>query len=79
MWRNDDGLTHRIVADDGSFDTGNLPAGATSSMVQPSAGGYHCLIHPSMVGSIGPAGGGTGGGGDSGAGGEELPYALGGR
>ena len=29
MWRNDDGLTHRIVADNGSFDTGNLVAGAT--------------------------------------------------
>ena len=54
-WRNDDGVTHRIVANDGSFDTGNLLAGATSSMVQPSAGGvnYHCSIHlTTMFGSI---------------------------
>jgi hypothetical protein len=57
MWRNDDGFTHRIVADDGSFDTGNLVAGAASEMIQPSAGGYHCSIHPSMVGSIGEAAG----------------------
>ena len=78
MWRNDDGFTHRIVADDGSFDTGNLLTGATSSMVQPPAGGYHCSIHPTMVGSIGPAGEGTDGGGDTGAG-DGGPYALGGR
>jgi plastocyanin len=55
VWRNDDGVTHRIVANDGPFDTGNLLAGATSSMVQPPAGGlnYHCSIHPTtMFGSI---------------------------
>jgi plastocyanin len=54
VWRNDHGFTHRIVADDGSFDTGNLVGGATSSMAQPPAGGvdYHCSIHPTMVGSI---------------------------
>ena len=51
VWRNDDGVTHRIVANDGSFDTGNLLAGATSSMVQPPAGGgnYHCSIHPTTM------------------------------
>ena len=73
-WRNDDGLTHRIVADDGSFDTGNLVAGASSVMVQPTAGGYHCSIHPTMVGSIG---GGASGGGGSGGGGDDGPYVLG--
>ncbi len=73
MWRNDDGLTHHIVADDGSFDTGNLVAGATSTMVQPPEGGYHCSIHPTMVGSIG-GGDSTGGGG---GGGGSDPYAVG--
>ena len=29
MWRNDNGVTHRIVANDGSFDTGDIVAGAT--------------------------------------------------
>ena len=82
IWRNDDVFAHRIVADDGSFDTGNLAGGATSAEVQAPAGGvgYHCSIHPSMVGSIGSGGstnggGGTGGGG--GGGGGSDPYALG--
>jgi plastocyanin len=54
-WHNGDGVTHRIVANDGSFDTGNIAAGATSQPVTPAAAGanYHCSIHPSMVGSIG--------------------------
>ena len=59
-WRNDDGVTHRIVANDGSFDTGNVAAGATSTMVQPAPSGlnYHCEIHPTtMFGAIGGAGG----------------------
>ncbi len=34
LWRNDDGETHHIVANDGSFDTGDLAPGATSTMVQ---------------------------------------------
>ena len=62
VWRNDDGVTHRIVANDESFDTGDLVAGATSMAVQPPAGGlnYHCSIHPTtMFGSISGAGGGA--------------------
>jgi len=53
-WRNNDGTTHRIVANDGSFDTGNITPGATSQTVMASAAGvnYHCSIHPAMVGSI---------------------------
>ena len=36
VWRNDNaGVTHRIVANDGSFDTGDIVPGATSRMVQP--------------------------------------------
>ena len=31
--------THRIVANDGSFDTGNITPGATSQTVMPSAAG----------------------------------------
>lgn len=78
VWRNDDVFAHRIVADDGSFDTGNLAGGATSGIVQPPAGSidYHCSIHPTMVGSIGS--GGSSGGGNTGGGGG-TPYALGGR
>ena len=60
VWRNDDGDTHRIVANDGSFDTGDLAPSATSTMVQiPQSGlNYHCSIHPTtMFGAIGGGGG----------------------
>jgi plastocyanin len=60
VFRNDHNDTHRMVANDGSFDTGDLAAGAVSGAVQPPAGGvnYHCSIHPAMVGAIGATGGG---------------------
>jgi plastocyanin len=53
-FKNNDGITHRIVANDGSFDTGNISGGATSGSVTLSTNGtnYHCSIHPGMVGSI---------------------------
>jgi plastocyanin len=53
-WRNLDGETHRIVANDGSFDTGAIAPGATSSGVALSRGiNYHCTLHTTMVGAIG--------------------------
>jgi plastocyanin len=53
-WRNSDGVVHRIVANDNSFDTGNIGANATSAAVTvPSTGvNYHCSIHPGMVGAV---------------------------
>ncbi len=54
-WRNADPTnTHHIVADNGAFDAGVTPPGATSAAVNPGTGAvsYHCTIHPSMVGSI---------------------------
>lgn len=56
-WRNNDALVHRIVANDGSFDTGDIAPGSTSRAVQASAAGtnYHCSIHPAMIGAIGSA------------------------
>lgn len=57
VWMNRDGAVHRIVANDGSFDTGDIAPGATSRAVTPPAAGanYHCSIHPTMVGAIGAA------------------------
>ena len=53
VWHNVDDVTHRVVLNDGSVDTGNLAPGASSQpMAVPAAGGYHCAIHPVMVGSI---------------------------
>ena len=55
-WRNGDSQTHRIVANDGSFDSGDIAAGATSRNVPLSRGtNYHCALHTTMVGAIGVA------------------------
>lgn len=64
-WRNADSITHQIVQDSESgggyggggagFDTGSIPPGATSAPIAFSLAGtigYHCGIHPSMVGTL---------------------------
>jgi plastocyanin len=58
-FKNNDGIVHRIVANDGSFDTGNIAGGATSGGVtlQTNGTNYHCSIHPGMIGSINASGG----------------------
>jgi plastocyanin len=59
VWRNTDGVVHRIMLNDGSLDTGNISPGASSAELRlPTDGArYHCTIHPSMVGSINASGG----------------------
>ena len=55
VFKNNDMTTaagHHIVMDDGSADFGNLSAGATSTAKAVTAGNFHCVNHPSMVGSI---------------------------
>jgi plastocyanin len=53
VWHNVDSITHRVIMDDRSIDTGNLDPGAFSSpMVLRATGSYHCTIHPVMVGTI---------------------------
>ena len=53
VWHNVDRVTHRVVLNDRSVDTGDLPAGASSQpMTIGASGQYHCSIHPVMVGSI---------------------------
>jgi plastocyanin len=54
VWRNADGVTHRVVLNNGSLDTGDLAPGASSQPmpVNTGSGPYHCSIHPSMVGTI---------------------------
>ena len=57
VWHNIDRVTHRVVLNNGSLDTGDLAPGASSQPMSVNAGGgpYHCSIHPSMVGTIQPA------------------------
>jgi len=54
VWHNVDSITHRVVLDNGSVDTGNLAPGASSQPMTIGASGasYHCSIHPEMIGSI---------------------------
>ena len=54
IWHNIDRITHRVVLDDRSVDTGDLAPGASSQPMAIGAGGgaYHCSIHPEMVGSV---------------------------
>ncbi|HET9832774.1 MAG TPA: hypothetical protein VFP91_13715 [Vicinamibacterales bacterium] len=54
VWHNVDSITHRVVLNDQSVDTGNILPGASSQpMAIATAGGqYHCSIHPVMVGSV---------------------------
>ena len=61
VFKNSDTVTHRVVLNDGSVDTGDNPPGGTSRTVtMPAAGtNYHCSIHPGMIGSVNPASGGA--------------------
>lgn len=53
-WRNLDSTTHTVTADDGSFDSGQIPPGAEYSWTPAHAGkyAYHCSIHHFMHGEI---------------------------
>ena len=54
MFHNVGTATHRIVADDGSFDSRGLQPGGSASMGTPNVGSVriHCEIHPSMTANI---------------------------
>lgn len=56
VWHNVDTITHHVVFDDRSVDTGDLAPGAFSQpqTIPPGGGPYHCSIHPVMVGSVNP-------------------------
>src|SRR4051794_8803071 len=60
-WKNSDGVVHRIVANDNSFDTGNIGASGTSTTITVPAAGihYHCAIHPGMIGAVAGSSGTT--------------------
>lgn len=53
-WVNTDTYAHDVVADDQSFNSGNLTTGQKYSYTFTKAGTvpYYCSIHPSMKGKI---------------------------
>jgi plastocyanin len=56
VWHNLDSITHWMKQDaGGGFDTGQIAPGSTSAPITLGAAGtfgYHCNIHPSMVGTL---------------------------
>jgi len=55
MVDNQDGANHTVTANDGSFDTGNVPGNAKGMFTAPSKPGtypYKCAIHPFMTGTL---------------------------
>jgi plastocyanin len=54
VFKNNDTVTHRVVLNDGTIDTGDIAPGATSRAVTMPASGtnYHCAIHLGMIGGI---------------------------
>jgi plastocyanin len=63
VWKNTDSIAHTATQHGGGFDTGAIPAGATSKAIAITGTGalhYHCEVHPVMVGSLN--GTSTGGG-----------------
>jgi plastocyanin len=53
-WSNVSERTHTVTADDGSFDSGELPGGGTFATTAGAPGTYlyHCTIHAGMTGQV---------------------------
>jgi plastocyanin len=53
-WTNGDDRAHTATAGDGSFDTGSLGAGTSSTKAFPNEGtfSYVCELHPDMTGVV---------------------------
>ena len=54
VWTFDDnGVSHTVTADDGSFDSGRLSTGEfRRAFDQPGEIAYHCAVHARMKGTI---------------------------
>jgi plastocyanin len=53
-WTNKDTSVHAPIADDNSFDAGNIAGGASGSATLTKVGTikYHCSIHQYMTGTV---------------------------
>ena len=53
-WENKDGVPHTVSADDNSFDSGSIAAGAKYTHTFMTAGSfpYHCSFHPGMTATL---------------------------
>jgi plastocyanin len=53
-WKNDDSAVHRVVANDNSFELGDMVSGASVKRTFTSSGtfNYHCSVHSYMAGKV---------------------------
>ena len=53
-WKNNDNVAHTATANDGTWDSGTIAAGASFSRTFTTAGSfpYKCTFHPGMVGTV---------------------------
>jgi plastocyanin len=54
-WHNADRIVHTATQNGGGFDTGLIAPGGTSAPITLTTSGtigYHCTVHPSMVGTL---------------------------
>jgi plastocyanin len=53
-WTNDDSVDHNVIANDGTFKSGNFGGGQKFTWTATKAGTfkYSCTIHPGMVGTL---------------------------
>jgi plastocyanin len=53
-WQNDGAVVHTATAQDGSWNTGDIPAGGSASITFDKSGTflYNCTPHPWMLGEI---------------------------
>ena len=50
---SDNGLTHTVTADDGTFDSGRLASGEfRHAFTSPGEVAYHCEVHARMKGTV---------------------------
>ena len=54
LWVNNDQQVHTVTADDGSFDSGDIPVGGQFGMAFTVIGPhpYHCKYHAEMTGLV---------------------------
>jgi plastocyanin len=54
VWKNADSVTHRVEIDELGVNTGDIAPGATSQPMSLAnvSKGYHCSLHPQMVGAL---------------------------
>jgi len=60
LFSNTDTIAHRIVADSGAWDSGEIAPGVFNTgfvTTTASAGAFHCALHPGATGTVTVTGG----------------------